>query len=202
MNCYLCGKEIIKKFNMEKDHVPPDCIFPDNEKPANLITVKCCTSCHDAFDTIDEKMRNHIAILAGNKSGTVGKRAMRVLLRNPKLLKVFVSQTQIEQIPREDIHSNRLRYFFSDDELERWLIRIVKGLYFHRFKKLIENGLDYCVKKLPELIPPSSMTFQMEEGLEMRPYFVYGIDKTPELDYWLLIFYDRIAFSVTITKPY
>jgi hypothetical protein len=37
----------------------------------------------------------------------------------------------------------------------------------------------------------------MERGLEFRPYFVYGVIKEENTDFWVLIFYDYLMFSVT-----
>ena len=38
----------------------------------------------------------------------------------------------------------------------------------------------------------------MEEGLEFRPHFVYGIVKEKNVDFWVLIFYDHLMFSVSV----
>jgi len=199
--CYICSEDLIRKTNMEKDHVPPECIFPEDRKPQNLFTVKCCTSCHDEFDVLDERMRNYVAILAGRESGIVGEKALRVLQRSPKLRERFISLTKDHPSLLNDNGEPRLLFFFDDRELNRWLVRIVKGLYFLKYKKIVKDNLVYSVEKLPELTPQPSMTFPMEEGLEMRPYFVYDAIQEPGSDYWVLIFYDRIMFSVTVEYP-
>ena len=54
--CYICGVDLIKNKNKSKDHVPPECIFPD-EKPKNLKTVPCCIKHNAEFQALDEKMR-------------------------------------------------------------------------------------------------------------------------------------------------
>lgn len=183
---------------MEKDHVPPECIFPEKDKPNNLLTVKCCKSCHDSFDKLDEKMRNQIAILSGAQSGEVGKKAMRVLTRSPKHRNDFLSQTKEHPSLVDDEGNPRALFFFDDNDLKPWLIRIVKGLYFRKHKNIYKSDLDYKIEKLTDLDPPSSMSFEMDEGLEMRPYFVYGLIKECNFDFGLLIFFDRIAFSVKV----
>jgi len=185
---------------MEKDHVPPACIFPENNKPNNLLTVKCCKSCHDKFDVLDDRMRNQIAILSGTKSGEAGEKAMRVLTRSPQLRGEFLSQTKAHPSLVDDQGNPRALFFFDDEELEYWLTRIVKGLYFRKFNKVIDPNLDFTIEKLAELSPPPSMSFEMEEGLEMRPYFVYGLLQKEQSDFWLLIFYDQIVFSVTVDR--
>ena len=114
--CYICGEEF-DSGDMEKDHVPPTCFFPDNNKPDNLFSVKCCRSCHSKFDVIDERMRNRIAILSGSKSGEVGERAMRVFKRSPKLLNSVLAHTKEHPNLVDDDGKPRALYFFKDKEL-------------------------------------------------------------------------------------
>lgn len=195
--CYLCGEGLIKNKNKSKDHVPPDCIFPQ-EKPPNLITVPCCTECNGAFKQLDEKMRNFFAIIAGDKSGEVGKIAQHEILRSRRLSKEFLSYTK-EQGSLVDYQGNpRLIFHFNNEELDRWLVRVVKGLFFHRNKTRISESAIYEVKVLSECVPQPSKTFPMEEGLEFRPYFVYGIIQEGDSNFWVLIFYDHLMFSVTV----
>ncbi len=91
--CYLCGEELIKNRNKSKDHVPPDCIFPQ-DKPRNLITIPCCKNCNEEFAQLDEKMRNFLAILAIDKSGDVGQIAKRNVLKSQKRREEFLAYTK------------------------------------------------------------------------------------------------------------
>jgi hypothetical protein len=199
--CYMCGAELIRKKNSEKDHVPPECIFPEDHKPLNLFTLRCCTSCHDEFDVLDERMRNYLALLAINESGAAGAKAKRAVLSRPKLREEFLSHTRNHPSLKDAAGDPRLLFFFDDEDLKRWLVRIVKGLYYRKYKRRIDNDLTYRVEKLPELTPQPSMTFPMDEGLEARPYFVYGVIEEPNSGYWVLIFYDRLIFTVTAERP-
>ncbi|MGB2963690.1 MAG: HNH endonuclease [Anaerolineales bacterium] len=134
--CYICGKEF-DSADMEKDHVPPGCFFPDNNKPDNLFSVKCCRSCHDKFDVIDERMRNIVAILSGSKSGEVGERSLRVFKRSPKLLNQFLAHRKEHPTLVYNDGNPKAHYFFEDKELDCWLTRIVRGLYFKKFKVIL-----------------------------------------------------------------
>ena len=195
--CYLCGKGLRKNENKSKDHVPPDCIFP-KEKPQNLITVPCCIECNGAFKLLDEKMRNFFAVLAGDKSDEVSKIARHEILRSGRLSKDFLSYTKQHPALVDDQGNPRLVFYFNNEELERWLIRVVKGLAFHRTRIRISDGAVYKMKVLSEFVPQPSNTFPMEKGLEFRPHFVYGVIQEDNTDFWMLIFYDHLMFSITV----
>ena len=198
--CYLCGLKLVKNRNKSRDHVPPNCIFP-KKKPLNLITVPCCTGCNQKFKPLDEKMRNFVASLSGDKSGKVAETARREILRSSRLSAEFLSHTKEHPLLRDNKGNPRLLFFFDDNELRQWLSRIVKGLFFHREKRRMSDRAIFTVTKHPELTPQPSMTFPLEEGLELRPYFVYGVVQQANLNQWVLIFYDHIIFTVTVEVP-
>lgn len=196
--CYLCGDELIKNKNRSKDHIPPECIFPQ-DKPLNLITAPCCIRCNGEYKQLDEKMRNYFALLAGDRSVSVGRIARREVLRSQKWREVFLSYTREHPSLVDDSGTPRLVFYFDDKELEVWLIRVVKGLFYHRNKKtIISNAATYKIEKYPQFAPQPSETFPMEKGLEFRPYFVYGVVQESNTDFWVLIFYDHLMFSVTV----
>ena len=146
-------------------------------------------------------MRNYLAILAGKNSGEVGSKAEKVVLNNPKLRKKFLSHTKKHPSMVDSDGNPRLLFFFDDEELQRWLIRVVKGIFFYRNKRRISDKAIYSIEKHPEFRPPPSMTFPMEDGLELRPYFIYGIVQESSYDFWVLIFYDHLIFTVTVETP-
>jgi len=180
--------------------VPPDCIFP-KKKPGNLIAVPCCIGCNQKFKPLDEKMRNFVATLSAKKSGDVGEMAKKEILRSRKLSMDFLSYTKEHPSLRDDKGNPRLLFFFDDNELEQWLIRIVKGLFFHREKCRISDRAIFRITKHPELTPQPSMTFPFEKGLELRPYFVYGVVQEANVDHWILSFFDHIIFMVSVEVP-
>ncbi|TEU14038.1 MAG: hypothetical protein E3J21_17070 [Anaerolineales bacterium] len=201
--CYLCGEILVKKKNRSKDHVPPDCIFP-SEKPWNLITVPCCVNCNEKYRLLDEKMRNFFAILADKNSAEVGDIARRVVLRSSKLSREFHSHVRPHPSLVDSADNPRHLFFFDEKELNPWLVRVVKGLFYHKNGFRLSNEAVFKVGKLPELKPPSSETFPMEEGLELRPYFAYGVLQNierPNTDFWVLVFYDHLVFTVDVEVP-
>jgi len=200
--CYLCGANLLKKVNRSKDHIPPDCVFPAGTQP--MITVPCCIKCNEQYGKLDEKMRNFIATLSGGASSEPIGKAKRAVLKSPETAREYLSYTK----PHPNLLGNdgqpRLLFYFNGEELTTWLSRIVKGLYFHENRRRISDGAVFTAKPLPEIRPQPSHTFPFEKGLERRPYFVYGVvqdDNKPNRDFWVLVFYDQIVFSVTVEIP-
>ncbi len=201
--CYLCGTTLIKNFNRSKDHVPPDCIFPES-KPKDLITVPCCINCNQEYKMLDEKMKNFISIIAGEKSSDAGEKSKHEIIRSSKLRNNFLSYAKLHTSSTDNVGNPRLLFHFKKDELYKWIVRIVKGLYFDHHKASINKRSIFKVKPHPELSPQPSETFPMEEGLKFRPYFVYGTvknDNKLDSNYWVLIFYDHLIFTVLVDNP-
>lgn len=200
--CYLCGTRLVKKKNRSKDHIPPACIFPLGTQP--MITVPCCINCNSKYKLLDEKMRNFIATLSSDTSCGPIEKAKRAILKSPKLVKQYLAYTKPHPTLKNSTGRPRLLFYFKKHELEKWLIRIVKGLYYHENGKIISKKAIYEVKFMSEIIPPQTNIFPMEKGLERRPYFVYGVIKEinlPNTDFWVFVFYDRLVFSITVEIP-
>ena len=201
--CYLCGSILIKNINKSKDHIPPDCIFPDT-KPENLITAPCCKNCNEEYKTLDEKMKNYISIIAGEKSSDAGEKSKHEVLKSPKLRNDFLKHTQPHSSLVDNSGNSRLLFNFKNEELNRWLVRIVKGLYFNKYRERMSEHSIYKVKAHPDLFPQPSQTFPLEEGLNLRPFFVYGVVKDANKgnsNIWVLIFYDHLIFTVSVDDP-
>ena len=200
--CYLCGKNLIKNVNKSKDHVPPDCIFPAGTQ--SMITVPCCITCNEQYRKLDDKMRNFIATLSSTVSSEPIEKAKRAILKSPKMIRRYLSYTKSHPTLVNDNGQPGLLFYFGSEELTRWLSRIVKGLFFHENRRRISDTAIFAVKALPEIRPQSSHTFPFEKGLERRPYFIYKVvqdDNEPNKDFWVLVFYDQIVFSVMVEIP-
>jgi hypothetical protein len=180
-HCYLCGEHLIKNKNKSKDHVPPDCIFPQ-DKPPNLITVSCCKGCNEKYKD-------------------VGQIAQRDILRSRKWRDVFLSYTKQHPTLVDNNGNPQLVFEFDDNELKPWLVRLVKGLSYKLNGTRISDAATFEIEKYAQFIPQPSDTFPMERGLEFRPYFVYGVMQEENNDFWVLIFYDRLIFSVSVDLP-
>lgn len=199
-HCYLCGVSLVKNVNRSRDHVPPDCIYPP-KKPPNLITIPCCKDCNKKYERLDEKMRNCFGIIAGKKAGVAGNIAMKQLSTSRKWLNAFLSHTREHPVLTDSDGNHCLVYYFDKEELRTWLIRVVKGLFYHRFKTRINDAAIFKIEPCPEIVPHPSDTFPMENGLEFRPYFTYGLIREINTDAWVIIFYDHLIFLVSVDNP-
>ena len=200
--CYLCSANLIKNDNKSKDHVPPDCIFPAGTQ--SMITVPCCITCNEQYRKLDDKMRNFIATLSSTASSEPIEKAKWAILKSPKMIRRYLSYTKSHPTLVNDNGQPGLLFYFDSEELTKWLSRIVKGLFFHENRRRISDRAVFTAKALPEIRPPPSHTFPFEKGLERRPYFVYGVvqdGNEPNKDFWVLLFYDQIVFSVTVEIP-
>ncbi len=199
--CYLCGEKLIKNVNKSKDHIPPDCIFPSGTQ--SMITVPCCIKCNNEYKQLDEKMRNYMAGLCPLLSEPIEK-GRRAVTRSYQLSKEYLSHIKTHPTLVDDNGQLRLLFYFNNEEQNRWLNRIVRGLYFYENHQRISHKAIIIAKGLPEIKPPPSHTFPFEKGLERRPYFVYGVvpdDNEPDKEFWVLTFYDQIVFVVTVYTP-
>lgn len=196
--CYLCGKKLIRKVNWTKDHIPPDCFFPPGTQ--SMIIVPCCYPCNQEYEPLDEKIRNHIASLIKIPSKPIEK-GHRAVMQSLKLKKEYLSYTKEHPTLKRKNGKPRLIYHFNKLELDKWLIRIVKGLYFYKNQKRIVENAIFRPEVIYDIIPPSAESFPMEKGLERRPYFIYGVEKvqiSPEIYFWGFIFYDKLLFTVEV----
>ena len=200
--CYLCGANLLKNLNKSKDHIPPDCFFPAGTQ--SMITVPCCIMCNEQYHKLDEKMRNFIATLSSTNSSEPISKAKRAILRSPKSAREYLSYTKSHPTLVNNNGQPRLVFYFNDEELTKWLSRIVKGLFFYENRRRISDAAIFTAKALSEIRPQPSSTFPFEKGLERRPYFIYGMvqdDNEPNKDFWVLVFYDQIVLSVTVEIP-
>ena len=200
--CYLCGTNLIKNVNKSKDHIPPDCFFPSGTQP--MITVPCCIKCNEQYRQLDEKMRSFIATLSNTTSSEPIEKGKRAILKSPETAREYLSYTKPHQTLVDGNGQPRLVFYFNNEELTRWLSRIVKGLFFYENRRRISDAAIFTAKAMPEIQPQPSHTFPFERGLKRRPYFVYGVvhdDNESNKDFWVFIFYDQIIFVVTVYTP-
>ena len=199
--CYLCGNKLVRKVNRTKDHIPPDSFFPPGTP--NMITVPCCYDCNQKYKQLDDKIHNHMASLITMPSTPI-ERGHRAVLQSPKLAREYLSYTKKHPTLVGKDGKPRIIYYFKKAEIDNWLIRIVKGLYFHENHKRIVETAIFRPTVIYDIIPPSSESFPMEKGSGRRPYFVYADvkdDNIPNLDCWVFIFYDKLIFIVEVDIP-
>src|ERR1700722_18965353 len=61
--CYLCGRDFLEGDSQNRDHVPPECIFERSDRAPLLLPAH--TACNKAFELLDEKIGQLIALRYG-----------------------------------------------------------------------------------------------------------------------------------------
>ncbi|MBN1176644.1 MAG: hypothetical protein JXA51_03080 [Dehalococcoidales bacterium] len=148
-------------------------------------------------------MRDYIAGLCPLSSEPIEK-GRRAVTRSNILSKEYLSHTKSHPTLIDDDGQPRLLFYFDNEELNKWLSRIVKGLFYHENHRSISHTAIITAKALPKIQPQPSDTFPYEKGLERRPYFIYGVvpdDNDVDKEHWVLIFYDKIVFLATVYTP-
>ena len=194
--CYYCGRTNAEKYT--KDHVPPKCIFPKN-KPKNLITVPCCFKCNKEMSSLDQKMRNWMGLLSTKMPKEISQRIFRDFKKDMKSFNDYLSHIKAHNKFIDSKGFPRLSYYPNLAEVNIWLARIIKGLFYKREKRPIVKNVVFSSELLSWLKIPSTEKFPMEQGLEFRPYFTYydfHDGDCLDTSTWFIIFYDIVAFLV------
>lgn len=136
--CYLCNKN----FADTRDHVPPECLFPD-PKPSNLITLPCCSPCNRSYSKDEEYFRDNFSMIS-KRSPAVKQlwgKTRRSYLRRPLKLRDIKSRLVDLNLKTEGgIHLGRATGLkFDESRTNRVIEKIVKGLFFRHTNKIIHS---------------------------------------------------------------
>ena len=170
--CYFCGK----KNPDTKDHIPPRGVFPKIPK-GQLITVPAHKKCNSDFCKDDELFRNFIITesnrtLEGIKAWD--KQVVESFKKNPgakkdlrnRLKSVLVKFKSGAYICEEAVFAEKSLY-------DRQIIRITKGLFYHKFQEPLPADISIKVSKwdVPEVSLPYWNKFFAKNGF--RPKLIH-----------------------------
>jgi hypothetical protein len=156
--CYLCG-ELIEQNKGSRDHIPPVCLFPLRiHTSINFITLPSHLTCNNKMSITDEKFRNYLTISIGNNE--IGQQQWK-----DKVLPSFEKKggsdkksdliKNLKQYTKTDngivISSPHLLLSKDDPALIPQFNRIVKGLYYNKYKKYLDVNI--------EIIPQDFKTY-------------------------------------------
>ena len=207
--CVYCGKNGL----FTDDHIPPKNLFGE-PRPNYLITVPACADCNSSFSKDDEYFRLSITIREDifDKTQDIYPKVIRSLKKPKKIgfRKNFLSTIR----PFEDISDAGIfrgyKYSYNVDmqRLNNVAARIIKGMFYYHFKKIIPRGCvvdAFCIdgmKKMPErdiinlqdniLVPISKQKLYSVEPVFEYKYVVNKEDIY--LSVWLLSFFKRVYF--------
>jgi hypothetical protein len=199
-----------------RDHVPPRAIFPDD--PAhrmNLITVPSCQRCHSKFSGDDQYVHLWIAGHALTNQNPIAAKLHPRADRGAKHVKRSrmgrTIRRSLRLIPTRTAAGLyvglRPALLLDLVAVQRFGVRLVRGLYFHHFGEQVATHLDVVCGPLEDL---ASRTERYAERLkltvdplEAEPVrdigpgvFKYRFRHSERMETttWLMSFYDSIEF--------
>ena len=201
--CAYCGNDNPKT----KDHIPPKGVFA-KPLPKDLITVPCCSKCHEGTSEDDLYFRT---ILLTSSNLIKDEKAMKQMkhainsLRKPKRAKlaqsILNSLTEAEIVSEAGLILGKQPAIRIDhDRIERVLVRIVRGLYFKElgspllksnnvFAQIDQFGKDATTLSSEGVFEPVKMA---ADG--MFGYTYARAKDKKEASVWLGIFYQKVSF--------
>ncbi len=133
--CYLCGKKLLSSEKTDEDHVPQKGFFM-TKNPPGIIKLNTHVQCNSDY-TFDEQYV--ISLVRGTSNWNITaeriwqKRGLRSLTQPERynLLKKIVNDTELLD--------GNYRTNIDKDRLLRVMDKIVRGLYFSEYNKVIES---------------------------------------------------------------
>jgi hypothetical protein len=217
-NCIYCGKST----DLSWDHLPPQNLFPP-PRPSNLVTVPACRDCNGGFSRDDEYFRLALIFRSDLDSipiiQTLRDSAKSVFERpeSAGLTRTYFESTRVvdEPLPNGGKREN-LQFQADYDRLSTTVTRIVKGLYYHEFDRVMPEwpvevyyDAGFSFDEMQPVFPLHSIFRTMRE---VRPnvidqhifeYRCTEIDGWQDAQVWQLVFFTRVWFLVSVnTRRY
>lgn len=212
--CYLCGKPLQEPIN--RDHVPPQQLYADevrkNHSP-NLLTIPVHEACNSGYQLDEDYFVSTLMPFAVDSYS--GNAFYSEMLRKYKLGKrrniiqlVKIILCEFEKRPaRLILPPGKIVKRFDGERLKRVTTKIVRGLYFHHFKKILPRELESSLRiVLPDQEPPKDficIANEITRGL-YPGVFDYRFKIFTEVNnfhYWAFLLWDRIILLFTFHDP-
>ena len=189
--CAICGI----KTATTREHVPPKGIFL-NPKPSDLITAPACFDCNNSSSESDERFRLflglHVARFSKQgeqlfKDGIIPTAKHNNRYRNEVLSK---SDPVLLTTPAGVIYGKGVAIPWDSEAHDKTIDKIIRGLFFHHYKKIIGENAEITVNFFNEL---PKLDIELYENSVGGGIFRYAYNKVEEADYasvWLFNFYD------------
>lgn len=135
ITCAYCRSQI-RQCDSQRDHIPPKSLFTI-PRPSNLVTVRCCETCHKDLSDGDEALRSFAALSWGTTNSARGLKAVtdRAHIRAPWwLAELKECARQSSPIlnpydPSEELREIRMTGGIAE-AIHRTLVRTVRVLLF------------------------------------------------------------------------
>ena len=203
--CYLCGAVE----NLTRDHIPPKSFFL-SPRPSNLITVPCCRSCNASYSMDDEATRVWFSSQLGvSRAGDwilQNKVIPGIIKSSPAFRNTLLASMKDIRILTEDGEIEAIRLTVPFARVERFIIRITKGLLTHYFPDYNYSKDRFRVAHIPprtdalEKIRPIRDMLEYDERGHGIFQFRRGLMPSKQSGVWLLLFYESVSFLVEHSK--
>jgi hypothetical protein len=202
MRCYLCGA----LENLTRDHIPPRGFFPP-PRPSNLITVPCCNACNHLYSLDDEAVRLWLsAHLGASEAGEwiIKNRTAKTSHALLQSLRNTMKETKLLTVEEGEIEVTT--YELPKERIDRFLIRITKGLLTHYFGEYDYSIAVFDVKHVRQTVDNLSKLEPLRDLLQYDyrgdDVFQYrgGLTDSKESGVWIFLFYGAVLFVVSHTK--
>jgi len=210
--CCFCGSSA-----QTKDHIPPDCIFPD-PKPQHLITVPACTCCNQESSLDDEYFRFVIATANPDSPHTkfIAQKIIKRARKKPALLQHLMRNSVKVNVYSEGgiFLEERPAFKYDKTRVQKTVDKIVRGLFWLEQGYIL--GKNYKVREFILYLPspnknPPVPDEKSQAAILSLPrkrvgdgkVFAYrcAIDlQNPNITGWFLEFYET-TLIVTMTVP-
>jgi hypothetical protein len=196
--CYNCGTAA-----STKDHVPPRCLFPKNNR-SQLITVPSCAECNQGTSFDEQYFLVTLTSRRDHNPAQLAVWEQRVLPQLQEkdfegLRKSLLSDTRLIWLPSHKGFDETPIVRVDMTRVNRVIKKTARGLYYHELGRPLastDTVKVYFEPKnwLPELAARTAAPTTIHEGVFSYRYAVAG-----GASIWWLLFYDRImAIAVTL----
>jgi hypothetical protein len=170
--CYMCDA-----LATSKEHVPPKCVFPEDEKlRVNLITVPSCDKHNSKKSKCDELLRFILAAVPGTNDlahGIISGRVMRSIDHCPSILDTLVPDLQVLQFDGNETGG----FTLDEPRFQNSIAAIVRGLFFHETGKKLESDLRaYWSQMLTKDFSGAPFLEVLSKGEQMLPQNYKGFN--------------------------
>lgn len=215
ISCAYC-RTPIRQCDSQRDHIPPKSLFT-SPRPSNLVTVRCCQTCHKDLSDGDEALRSFAALSWGTTASAKDLKAAadRAHIRAPwwlAELKTFAIQScpiSNPYDPSEELREIQMSGGIAE-AIHRTLIRTVRGLLFNHIPDFDTRSIEF---KLFQSKPINLEQFaDVAHGLgplRFRKVFGEGAfgaiwdftAEDPNIGVMIMSFFGRLNFTVFFGPP-
>ena len=209
--------------DLTRDHIPPKSFFPA-PRPSDLITVLCCSKCHEKYTENDEYLRNYLIFSSQCRGHWAARQLHESGLRSLEDPNAGEFSSPYLAITNQNLPNSLVSTIASgygaavaqdDERIEDVIERIVVGLFWIENDKYLPldysvdvagtNELNYGYWSIQELIrrlKNEEEPVNIGDGV-FQYWWSWAEDAPPEETHcsdWLLQFYEGTTFLCRVAR--